>query len=164
MKPIQIFPSNAKYTLALGGILIICAGFFTWYGTSGTFHSTLQSLQGHLRMPLQKGLLVEKEGKLLLWAKGERGTDSALWFDMTDSLIDPRNFNHGIGKDTIPSIDAPEFVGVDDSRLADAGITTETLVIGYASGGEARAYPVHIMDRHEIVNDTFGDTHLTVAW
>lgn len=164
MKPIKLFPSNSRYTLVLGAFLLISVCFFMWYAASDTFRNSVQSIRGLGRVPLRAGLLVKEGGKLLLWAKGKPETDSAEWFDMTDSLINPRNFDHGIGKDTISSIDAPEFVSVDDSRLADAGITMKTRVIGYASGGEARAYPVHIMDRHEIVNDTFGDTHLTVAW
>ena len=69
-----------------------------------------------------------------------------------------------VPRDAIPSIDEPEFVDVDDPRLAAERITMTTRVIGYVFEGEARAYPVPIMNRHEIVNDTFGDTHLAVAW
>lgn len=164
MRPIKLFPSNAKYTLALAGFLAVSVCFFTWYGASDTFHNSVQSMRGPEMVPLRQDRLIEEDGKLLMWANGEPGTDSAEWWDMTDSLIDPRNFHHGIGKDRIPSIDAPEFVSMADPRLAEVGITMETQVIGYAFGGEARAYPVSIMSRHEIVNDTFGDTHLTVAW
>ena len=156
LKPIKLIPSNAKYTAALGGLLIISAAFLAWYNAGGKYRIAYQSLIGEK--------LVEEEGKLLLWAQGERGTESAQWFDVTDSLINPKNFNYGIGKDSIASIDAPEFVRADDPRLADLRITMETQVIGYAFEGEARAYPVHIMNGHEVVNDTFGDTHLTVAW
>lgn len=108
--------------------------------------------------------IIERDGKTLLWAAGTPGTDNADWFDVTDSLIDPHTFQYGIGKDRIPSIDRPEFAGLDDVRLAKFGINGNTMVVGYAAEGEAKAYPVYIMDRHEIVNDTFGDVHLTVAW
>ena len=69
-----------------------------------------------------------------------------------------------VGKDRMPSIDEPAFAALDDPRLAQYRIDGDTLVIGYAAEGEAKAYPIHIMNRHEIVNDTFGDAHLTVAW
>ena len=156
MKPTKLFPSNARYTIALCGLLILSAGFFTRYRTGGKYQIAFQSQMGEK--------LVEKEGKLLLWAKGWPGTESRQWFDMTNSLINPKNFNHGIGKDRIASLDAPEFIRVDDPRFMDMGIAMETPVIGFVFEGEARAYPVHIMNRHELVNDTFGDTHLTVAW
>ena len=152
----KILPSNSKYSFILIGLLGLSVGFFTWYGAEGKYRVAVQSTVG--------GKLVEQGDQHLLWAGGTPGTSSAIWFDVTDSLINPRNFHHGIGKDKIASIDAPEFVENDDPMLERLGISMETRVIGYAFEGEARAYPVRTMNRHEIVNDTFGDTHLTVAW
>ena len=86
------------------------------------------------------------------------------WFDVTDSAIDPRNFNHGIGKDSIPAIDDPKFLAAADPKLAEHNITGDTTVIGYAEGGIAKAYPIKILDRHEIVNDWFGDKPIAVGW
>ncbi|RMG10981.1 MAG: DUF3179 domain-containing protein [Planctomycetota bacterium] len=37
-------------------------------------------------------------------------------------------------------------------------------VIGVVAGGEARAYPLRLLDVHEVVNDTVGDVPLLVAW
>ena len=31
-------------------------------------------------------------------------------------------------------------------------------------GGRARAYPLRVMDWHEVVNDTLGGVHLAVTW
>ena len=78
--------------------------------------------------------------------------------------IDPRRFQYGIGKDTIPSIDEPVFVPFDDARVAEADISLETRVLGVVLEGEARAYPVHVMDRHEVVNDRFGGSAYAVLW
>lgn len=164
MRSLKLLPSNSGYAHGLGVFLTASVCFFTWYGASGTFHDSVQSLRNSGTGHLREGFLLEEGGKLLLWADGERETDSAEWFDMTDSLIDPRYFCHGIGKDSIPSIDAPEFVSMDDPRLADLRITMATRVFGFAFGGEARAYPVRYVSLHEVVNDTFGDVHLTVAW
>lgn len=108
--------------------------------------------------------IIEKDGKRLLWARGEPDTPDAEWFDVTASSIDPSRFQYGIGKDTIPSIDEPTFVEVSDARLSDAGINDETMVIGFAHGSEARAYPLHILDRHELVNDRVGGKPVTVGW
>ena len=100
----------------------------------------------------------EENGQSLLWANDEE------WFDVTDSKIDPSTFQYGIGKDTIPSIDEPEFVRFSDPRVAAAEITRETPVLGVVINGEARAYPVELMDGHEIVNDQFGDEAYAILW
>jgi hypothetical protein len=66
--------------------------------------------------------------------------------------------------DRIPSIDAPAFAKRDDPEYAQVRYSGATLVIGVEVDGEARAYPISVMNGHELVNDTFGDAHLTVAW
>ena len=66
----------------------------------------------------------------------------------------------GPPKDGIPSIDDPEFAPVSEvTDLAD----TEP-VIGVTVNGEARAYPLGILTRHEIVNDTIGGVPVTVTY
>ncbi len=107
--------------------------------------------------------IVERDGRRLLWA-GESPDGTVEWFDMTGSTIDPHRFQFGIGKDTIPSIDDPEFVTLDDPRLAARGVTRETPVLGVAIDGIARAYPVSVMDMHEVVNDEFGGKAYAVLW
>lgn len=107
--------------------------------------------------------IVERDGKRLLWAK-EDDEGNIDWFDMTDSTIDPRRFQFGIGKDTIPSIDAPVHVSADDPQLAERGITLETPVLGVEIDGITRAYPVDLMSMHEVVNDRFGEKAFAVLW
>lgn len=106
-----------------------------------------------------------ENGRTLLWAGGDpRGGKNAIWFDMTDALVNPREFQFGIGKDRIPSIDQPKFIAYRDLEGAETRITDQTDVIGYVAEGVAKAYPLFILDRHEIVNDTFGDTPYAVYW
>ena len=107
--------------------------------------------------------IVEEEGRIKLWA-GENPDGSVEWFDMTDSPIDPHRFQFGIGKDRIPSIDRPNFVAPGDPLLAARGVTPETPVLGVAIDGVARAYPVAVLDMHEVVNDRFGDKAFAVLW
>ncbi len=108
--------------------------------------------------------LKEQDGRRLLWAKGDPESEESQWFDVTDIPLDPLKFQYGIGKDTIPAIDEPLFVAVDDPRLEEQNVTDDSRVIGYAVGGDARAYPIRIMDRHELVNDAVGGNPVTVAW
>ncbi len=108
--------------------------------------------------------LKEQNGRTLLWAKGDPGSEESQWFDVTDIPLDPLKFQYGIGKDTIAAIDDPLFVAVDDPRIEAQSITNDSRVIGYAVGEDARAYPIRIMDRHELVNDAVGGKPVTVAW
>ncbi len=60
----------------------------------------------------------------------------------------------------IPAIDQPHFVkAVKADFLSD-----DDPILGVVINGEARAYPVRIMDYHEIVNDYFGDQAVAVTY
>lgn len=102
--------------------------------------------------------IVERDGRTWLWA----GEDD--WFEVSNAPVDPTRFQFGIGRDTIPSIDEPEHVAPDDPRLEEAGVDGETAVLGVLQEGQARAYPVALLDRHEVVNDTFGGEAFAVLW
>lgn len=106
--------------------------------------------------------IIDREGKSLLWAR-ERGEDTE-YFDVTGSLIPPEEFDHGIGKDRIQSIDEPRFALSTDPAVLQAGITEDTSVLGVFVNGVAKAYPVSAMSRHEIVNDEFGGQPFAVLW
>ncbi|MCH8008918.1 MAG: DUF3179 domain-containing protein [Chloroflexi bacterium] len=64
-------------------------------------------------------------------------------------------------KDGIRSIDNPEFVSA-----ADAGddMSDFEFVIGVEINGDVRAYPITVLSRHEIVNDTVGGTPIAVTY
>ena len=66
----------------------------------------------------------------------------------------------GPPKDGIPAIDNPAFESLSDvSHIPD----TEP-VVGVSLNGEMRAYPLHILMWHEIVNDIVGDVPITVTF
>ncbi len=124
--------------------------------------------------------IVEQNGRTLLWANGPTGEEDTdgegaepageqdatetQWFDLTDALIDPVGFSHGIGKDTIPSVEQPVFVAHDDPLLAERGVDLESEVLGVYVNGIARAYPRRIMSMHEVVNDEFAGRPYAVLW
>lgn len=66
----------------------------------------------------------------------------------------------GPPRDGIRSIDAPRFVPVAEATWVDDA----TPVLGVEVGGDARAYPVHLMDYHQIANDVVGGVPLAVTW
>ncbi|WP_261842767.1 DUF3179 domain-containing protein [Aliamphritea ceti] len=75
-------------------------------------------------------------------------------FDLSDSLLDARQIlSGGPSRDGIPSIDNPRFI-----RAAEAGwLSADARVMGVMHNGIAKAYPIAILDWHEIVNDQFGE-------
>ena len=81
-------------------------------------------------------------------------------FDLTDTLI-PEHLIEAGGppRDGIPAIDEPLFV--DPSR---AGLSDTDRVLGLALGAVARAYPVRILNWHEIVNDRIAGQPVAVTY
>lgn len=63
-------------------------------------------------------------------------------------------------RDCIPSLDEPRFVAAAEARfLAD-----DDVVMGLKINGDARAYPVLIMNYHEIVNDVVGGQPVAITY
>jgi len=63
-------------------------------------------------------------------------------------------------RDCIPSIDAPKFVSA-----AEAGfVGDDDIVLALSVDGVARAYPVAILSRHEIVNDTLAGQPIAITY
>lgn len=67
----------------------------------------------------------------------------------------------GPPKDGIPAIDKPEFVS---NEKAQQWLDPLEPIIAVNIGDKARAYPIQILMWHEIVNDTLGDTPLSVTF
>lgn len=69
-------------------------------------------------------------------------------------------FDGGPGKDGIPALSNPDFVGVDEIHY----LTDDDLVIGFSNGGEHKAYPHNILDWHEIINDDVKGKKIAVTY
>jgi hypothetical protein len=63
-------------------------------------------------------------------------------------------------RDGFPVLDSPSMVPASKAE----GIRDDEPVIGIAIGKEAKAYPVSVMGRHELANDTCGKTPIAVSW
>ncbi len=66
-----------------------------------------------------------------------------------------------LSRDAIPAIDNPRFVSAAN---ASSDYLDSELVIGVEINGDARAYSVPMLSRHEIVNDVVGDVPIAVTW
>jgi hypothetical protein len=73
-------------------------------------------------------------------------------------------FNFGIGVGAIPSVDNPQVVYAQSGLAPDPD--SEMPVFGVELGGEARAYPVELLNNHEVVNDIFPEDagYVSVAY
>jgi hypothetical protein len=71
----------------------------------------------------------------------------------------PQGWRQLLPRDGIRPIYDPRFVAADE-----AGWRDDTLVLGVALGGEARAYPINVLTQREIVNDVIGDIPVLASW
>lgn len=62
-------------------------------------------------------------------------------------------------KDSRPAIMKPQFVDANDAKIA-AGIKG----IGVSIGGDSRFYPLYILQYHQILNDTCGNTPVVCSY
>ncbi len=80
-------------------------------------------------------------------------------FDVSNASIPVAAIQRGgPPRDGIPSIDKPMFVRASAAQLAG-----EDRVLGLVVNGIAHAYPVRIMNWHEVVNDSFGTRKVAVT-
>ena len=82
-------------------------------------------------------------------------------FDVSDALIPEREIlSGGPPRDGIPAIYRPMFESVEEASW----LHDKDRVLAVVINGEARAYPIRILDWHEIVNDKIGDQYFAVTY
>jgi len=82
-------------------------------------------------------------------------------FDLDDALIPVDEIKSGgPPRDGIPSLDYPEFVTADDATYLNG----RDRILGVSVNGFARAYPIRVLNYHEIVNDVIGGTATVIIY
>jgi len=114
-------------------------------------------------MPVEeKDLESEKDGEVLY-----SPTPSPLFEqDYNQNEVSDRDYSDLeivtlLPPDAIPAFTFPDYYSVKE---ANQEYVPEEMVIGVEFNGDARAYSVSLLSRHEIVNDTVGGIHLAVTW
>ena len=75
-------------------------------------------------------------------------------FSIEDPLIPLEEIlGGGPPRDGIPSIDSPKFILAAEADW----LFPDSRIIGLDIEGDTRVYPLAILNRHEIVNDTVGE-------
>lgn len=66
----------------------------------------------------------------------------------------------GPAKDGIPALHDPQFVPGDEVKY----LKLSDRILGLSINGEAKAYPIRILNWHELVNDTVGGNDILVSY
>ena len=82
-------------------------------------------------------------------------------FDVTRHTIPLREIVSSVPRDIISALSDPTFLSADQAR----GLLKDSdRVLGVSWNGEAKAYPVGILNWHELVNDTVAGRPVLVSW
>ena len=112
----------------------------------------------HLWKPLLFGSFVVFCGLLIL---GPLEAKTLNGFSLDDALIPVEDILvGGPPRDGIPSIDDPKFISADDAGF----LQSNDRVLGIEIGKQIRAYPIKILNWHEIVNDQIGSTPFVITF
>ena len=68
-------------------------------------------------------------------------------------------FQQLLPRGKIASVDDPQFV-----YAAEAEIPDDAWILGVEIDGQAHAYSLNLLNRHEIVNDRIGDKTFAAVW
>lgn len=99
---------------------------------------------------------VEKKAVYIPSGKGQKP------FDVTRHLIGLEDIQSGgPPRDGIPALDHPASTS---ATHADQILKPKDIVLGVEFGGTAKAYPVRILNWHEVVNDDVGEQPVLISW
>jgi hypothetical protein len=97
----------------------------------------------------------------ILLASSESVAESKNGFLLDDALVPVEEIMHGgPGRDGIPSLDNPDFVAAGNATF----LKPKDRILGLELNGVARAYPIRILNYHEIVNDSFDDQAVVITY
>ena len=113
-------------------------------------------------MRVNKLVLLVPVLSILLTGCSNAQEESKNGFDLTNSEIAIEKI-HGGGpaRDGIPSIDNPRFLTIDQAKEE---LSDEDPILGVEIDGVSRAYPIAILNWHEIVNDETNGNPFVVTY
>ncbi|MCG8458310.1 MAG: DUF3179 domain-containing protein, partial [Holophagales bacterium] len=98
--------------------------------------------------------------KGVLFQRIDRGYEQMLYPGAPRTIRLEEVVSGGVPIEGIPSVDDPSMVTAAEARYLD----DEEEIFGVVLGGEARAYPLRILDWHEMLNDTIGGEPVTLSY
>ncbi len=101
--------------------------------------------------------VMERDGRQWLWG----GKSPGQHFDVTGWTLNADQLHYGLGREAFPALIEPQFVPVPAARQF---MTPPMRVLLVQVGGQTKVYPVDLLIRHEVVNDTVGGTPIFAAY
>jgi len=82
-------------------------------------------------------------------------------FDLSNSIIPAEQILHGgPPRDGIPALTNPKLIAASRAGF----LQPDDRVVGITLGDKSRAYPIKILNWHEIVNDVIDDRHFAITY
>ncbi|GAA5315108.1 MAG: hypothetical protein AseanaTS_03120 [Candidatus Pelagadaptatus aseana] len=114
-----------------------------------------------IRFAIASLMLIVASAPLQASEPGLSEMESLNGFDLRNISVEQVDiFEGGPPRDGIPALDAPKFVAPADAAF----LSPEDKILGVVIGDTARAYPVRILNWHEVVNDKIDDTAFSVTY
>ncbi len=134
-----------RWPLAVGLVAAAFVGIsvVTQFGDAGVAHAQLSC----------ETPPIDVSGLVRVWDK----TD----FCQSQDSVFEEIISGGVPRDGIPPIDNPTFESIAD---ASTWLQPQSPVVTFELNGTARAYPLAILTRHEIVNDVVDDVPVAVTF
>ena len=76
--------------------------------------------------------------------------------------MEPSLFQYGLGPDAIQPVNGAAMTLPGEEGYPDGDETFA--VLGFVIGGDARAYGIRRLSRHEVVNEALGEAHVSPAY
>jgi hypothetical protein len=111
---------------------------------------------GFVLWTLSHGVLFAQAKQYLDAGKGQLPFDVTVHAVPIDEIM-----NGGPPKDGIPALNHPKFVSATDG---DKFLKKHDRVLAIEYNGVAKAYPIRILNWHEVVNDDFNGRAVVVTW
>ena len=71
----------------------------------------------------------------------------------------PEGFVQIIPRGALMSVDNPDYVSAEDAKIGE-----DSFVLGLVIDGEALAYSLNLLNEHEVINDSVGETNFACVW
>lgn len=94
----------------------------------------------------QTGKFFKRDGVKYLWGGDSLGQD----FVVDNLMLEPSQFYFGVGREYFPALLTPEFVTASE---ASKWLPDSLIVLGFVGNDAVKAYPLALLERHEVIND-----------
>ncbi len=84
---------------------------------------------------------------------------SAALAEEASAEVLPPGVERMIPRGRIAAVTEPTFVSVAEAEISD-----EAWILGVELNGQARAYSLNLLNRHEVVNDQIGENLFAAVW